>query len=391
MPTNAAGTGFWTAMPGGSRVNNARQGRALLQGIYANNDTTPLNGVRSGVLPTTWDVANLRFTDLVVTVTSGLTMAVAPGLAVAHRSGQGPYEGWLLSAASITCDAAPATNPRNDIVVARWYDTVAGDTLPASGDPFKIEIITGTPGAVPVDPVTWNSLGVITSFPAQTGSGTGGIGVPLARAQVSTGGAITLTRLRRGVGIVGATRPLMEGDSDSGGKVGDTRYNPTGDVFEVKRSDGNWASLPKGVIARGFVTTNSATGQPVGVMRLDSVPLLSGRMYHMYTNNTTILGTANETVALDLRYNTAGTATTGSAQMPGARHQMKLINGGGAAAMFRCDTVYVPASDQTASIIVTGELSTGSNNLTVIVDSQNFLSLTVEDIGVAPSNTAVDL
>ena len=81
MPTNAAGTGFWSAMPSGARYNNARQGRALLQGIYSNNDATPLNGTRSGVLPTTWDVANLRFTDMLVTVTSGLTMSIEIGRA----------------------------------------------------------------------------------------------------------------------------------------------------------------------------------------------------------------------------------------------------------------------------------------------------------------------
>ncbi|MET8848045.1 hypothetical protein [Amycolatopsis sp. NPDC004625] len=238
MPTNAAATGFWTAQ----NRNNARQGRALIQAIYQNNDTTPLNGTRSGVVPTTWDVANLRFTDLAVTVTSGLTMSVAPGTAVAFRTGQGPYEGWLTSAASVTCDAAPGSNPRNDIVVMRWYDSAQGDTSP-DGNPCRIEIITGTPGAVPVDPITVNSLGVYTSFPTSGG----GIGIPLARAQVSTGGVITLTRLRRSVGVIGSTRALMEGDSDTAGKVGDTRYNPTTDLYEVLKSDGTWQKLRYGV------------------------------------------------------------------------------------------------------------------------------------------------
>ncbi|MFD5089316.1 hypothetical protein ACFWMR_01850 [Amycolatopsis thailandensis] len=245
MPTNAVATGFWSAMPGGSRVNSARQGRALLQAVYQNNDTTPMNGTRSGVVPTTWDSVNLRFTDLAVAVTSGLTMSVAPGSSVAHRSGQGPYEGWLLAAASVTCDPAPATNPRNDLVVMRWYDSGLGDTSP-DGNPCRIEIITGAPGAVPVDPVTANSLGVITNWatapvPAQAAGG--GIGIVLARAQVSTGGVITLTRLRRSVGVIGGTRVLMEGDSDTAGSVGDTRYNPATDTFEVRDSAGNWRKI----------------------------------------------------------------------------------------------------------------------------------------------------
>lgn len=249
MPTNAAATGFWSAQT----RNNARQGRALLQAIYQNNDTTPMNGVRSGVVPTTWDVANLRFTDLLVTVTSGLTMSVAPGSAVAHRSGQGAYEGWLTSAASVTCDAAPASNPRNDIVIMRWYDSALSDTSP-DGNPCRIEIITGTPGAVPADPITVNSLGVYTSFPTSGG----GIGIPLARAQVSTGGVITLTRLRRSVGVIGGTRALLEGDSDTAGKVGDTRYNPATDLYEVLKSDGTWQKLRYGADIGGEWRANAA-------------------------------------------------------------------------------------------------------------------------------------
>ncbi len=258
MPTNAAATGFWSAMPGGSRVNNARQGRALLQAVYQNNDATPMNGTRSGVLFTT---GLTTMSDLLVQVTSGLTMSVAPGTGVAHRSGQGPYEGWLLASGSVTTDPAPATNPRNDIVVMRWYDSTQGDTSP-DGNPCRIEVITGTPGAVPVDPITVNSLGVYTSFPT-TG---GGVGIPLARAQVSTGGAITLTDLRKSTGLVGAVRLLGPGDSDTGGRVGDFRYSPVTDLLEIKRSDGNWYPVQTGTtgivgaqVGYAEITANSST------------------------------------------------------------------------------------------------------------------------------------
>jgi hypothetical protein len=250
MPTQQAAMGFWTAQ----QRNNARQGRALLQGLYGSNDATPMNGTRSGVVPTT-GLGN--GSDLRVTVTSGLTMAVAAGTAVAHRSGQGPYEGWLAAAGSVTCDPAPATNPRNDIVVARFYDPApgVGDTLPASGDPFKIEIITGSPGPVPVDPVSWNSLGVITSFPAQTGSGTGGIGIPLARAQVSTGGVITLTDLRMSTAPVGAVRYLLPGDNPAAAPVraGEMQFNPATGALQVSDVAGAWNTISTGTVARGWV------------------------------------------------------------------------------------------------------------------------------------------
>jgi hypothetical protein len=242
MPTNAAATGFWTAMPGGARVNSAAQGRLMLQAVFGNNDTTPLNGARSGVVSTTGTASGA---DLKVTVTSGLTMAVAPGTGIAHRAAEGPYEGWLKAAGSVTCDAAPGSNPRNDIVVMRLYDTTKGDTLPASGDPCKIEIMTGTPAASPSDPITVNALGVYTTFPAQTGSGTGGIGIPLARAQVSTAGVITLTDLRRSTAPIGAVRYLLPGDNPATAPVraGELQFDPTANVLQMSNNAGSWRTL----------------------------------------------------------------------------------------------------------------------------------------------------
>ncbi|WP_410644489.1 hypothetical protein [Amycolatopsis sp. lyj-346] len=314
MPTNAAATGFWTAMPSGSRANNARQGRALLQAVYQNIDATPMNGTRSGVVPTTWDAANLRFSDLLVTVTSGLTMNVAPGSAVAHRSGQGPYEGWLTSAASVTTDPAPASNPRNDLVVMRWYDSTAGDASP-DGNPCRIEIITGTPGAVPVDPITANSLGVYTSFPTSGG----GVGIPLARAQVSTGGVITLTRLRRSVGVIGATRALLEGDSDTAGSVGDHRYTPSTDTLEVKNSAGNWLPIQVGVtgivgaqVGYAEITANSATwnsATKVVTNLTTTFPAIAGAVYEVEADLTWACATASNTDELGIGWRLGGAGT----------------------------------------------------------------------------------
>lgn len=230
MPTNAAATGFWTAQT----RNNARQGRALIQAIFGNNDATPMNGTRSGVITTT---GLTTLSDLLVFNVSGLSMSVAPGTGVAHRSGQGPYAGELLSTATITCDPAPASNPRNDIVIMRMYDGAIGDTVPGTG-PCQIEIITGTPGAVPVDPITVNSLGVYTTFPTSGG----GVGIPLARAQVSTGGVITLTDLRRSTSVPGSVRVLLPGDSDTAGRVGDLRWTTSG-TLELKDSGGTWQKI----------------------------------------------------------------------------------------------------------------------------------------------------
>lgn len=384
-PTNAVATGVWTAQ----NKNNAKQGRQLMQALFSNNDVTPLNGTRSGVIPSTWDSVNSRIADLAVTVTSGLNMSVAPGWAIAHRSGQGPYPGYLDAAAAIASDTAPASNPRNDLVIMRMYDATL-DT-PPGGNPCRIEVITGTPAASPLDPMTVNALGVYTGF----ADGAGGIGIPLARAQVSTAGVITLTRLRRSAGLIGGVRVLLEGDSDTAGKPGDLRYNASSDTFEIRKSDGTFSSAPKGVIARGFVTTQSNGGvgaNPTSAMRLDNVSLQANHMYRIFTNNATLFGTANDTDSMNIRFKTGGGAAgTGDAELPGARSEVKLINGGGTAGMARCDTVYVPGADQVVSLLVTGERNTGSGTVIVYADATNILALTVVDLGIAPTNTAVDL
>jgi hypothetical protein len=310
MPTNAAATGFWTAQ----NRNNARQGRALIQALFGNNDATPMNGTRSGVVTTT---GLTSLSDLLVFNVSGLSMSVAPGTGIAHRSGQGPYAGWLLSTATITCDPAPATNPRNDIVVLRMYDSASGDTVPGTG-PCQVEIITGTPGAVPVDPISVNSIGVYTSFPTSGG----GVGIPLARAQVSTGGVITLTDLRRSTGIPGAVRVLLPGDSDTAGRVGDLRYTSSSDLLEIKRSDGNWYTIQTGTTGiigaivgdSGAITTDASTAWTSATKVLTNVVCsftgVAGAKYEVIANVTWTCATASNQDAIGIAWKAGTLAAT---------------------------------------------------------------------------------
>jgi hypothetical protein len=236
-PTNAVARGVWTAQ----NKNDAKFGRQLMQMLFENNDATPMNGTRSGVVPTT---GLTLMSDLLVYNVVGLTMNVAPGWAIAHRSGQGPYPGTLDAVASIACDTAPASNPRNDLVVMRVYDAAIGGDTPPGGNPCRIEVITGTPAASPADPMTVNAQGVYTGF----SDGAGGVGIPLARAQVSTSGVITLTDLRKTASVVGAVRLMLPGDSDSAGRVSQMRYTIGTDLLEIKRSDGSWYPIQTGTV-----------------------------------------------------------------------------------------------------------------------------------------------
>lgn len=252
MPTNASGTGFWTAQ----QRNNARQGRALAQSLFLGaSANAPLSANRSGVISTASDGTYAY--DLRVTVSSGLTMTVQPGSAVVNRSGQGAYPVWRLPApVNVTCDPAPTSAPRNDMVVLRIYDAALGDVVPPEG-PVSIQIITGNPGATPTDPVSWDATGTVTNWAtapiAAQGAG-GGVGIVLARAQVSTGGAITLTDLRRSTGLIGGVRVLLPGDSltDPGFMPGDLSwYNG------IRIWDG---SVWRGITPRTYNTPNWVSG-----------------------------------------------------------------------------------------------------------------------------------
>lgn len=149
---------------------------------------------------------------------------------------------------------------------------------------------------------------------------------------------------------------------------------------------------PRGAVAYGKVTTSTTAANPCPAMRIDGIQLYAGRQYRIYTNWINIFGTAGDTDSLNIRYTTNNTqATAASAELPGARHEMKLVNGGGAAAQFRPDTVYVPAADQIVSLLLIGERNTGSGTVQVYGDATSIVTLTVEDIGAAPTNTAVDL
>lgn len=302
MPTNQNATGVWTAQ----NKNSAKQGRQLLQALFENNDATPMNGTRSGVLTST---GLTLMSDLLVYNVIGLSMDVAPGWGIAHRSGQGPYAGELDSVVTVTTDAAPASNPRNDLVIMRMYDAAIGDN-PPGGQPCRIEIITGTPAASPVDPMTPNALGVYTGFT----DGFGGVGIPLARAQVSTSGVITLTRIRRGASLIGGPRLLLEGDSDNAGRVGQLRYNSNTDTLECRNSAGTWLPVMVGTTGvvgaivgdSGAVTSdapgtwNSATKVLSNVTA--SFSAVAGGKYEVIANVNWTCSTASNQDALGLAW-----------------------------------------------------------------------------------------
>ncbi|MFF4600549.1 hypothetical protein [Amycolatopsis sp. NPDC001319] len=387
---NADGDGFWSAMPNGSRVNNARQGRALVQSLFlGGTTTTPLAAVRSGVIPTVSD-GTFAY-DGRVTVQSGRTLNVNPVAAVIGRSGQGGYLAWTLPPAkTVTCDTPPATNPRNDIVVARAYDTTLSDVIQGGGViPLRHEIITGTPGAVPVDPVSWDSLGLITSFP---GAG-GGVGIPLARAQVSTSGTVTITDLRRSTGLLGGVRVLLPGDSlsDPSFMPSDMRWFNGLDIWDGTKWNPVWrTTTPLGVLGVHRPTAAvSSSGTTEKVACFVTATLVSGRRYKATWNgdlsssnsNTNNLTNVNPAL-IRLRYKAGTSSTAVDGTLFEARDLSGLSNGYNVPADLFGDFVAPSSGQYTVSATICAATSAAGNVTQAYNATGHLPKLIVEDIGI---------
>lgn len=370
--------GLWGSMP---RSNNARQGRSLIASFLENADATPQNGTRSGVIVTTG--LNLA-SDLLCFNVVGLTVQVAPGVGSAHLAGQGPQLGFLNSVKTVTVADPPASNPRNDIIIMRMLNLAGSDTS-VDGQPCRIEVVTGTPGAVPVDPVTTNANGTITAIPAQAGLSTGGIAIPLGRAQVSVGGVITLTDIRKSTGVVGGPRYVLPGDAgDTAGRTGQLRYNPATDVLEVKNSLGTWIDVSIGSRPRGYIGAHKPTAAVASAGTTETVACfvtfsaISGRRYKAeWQGDLSSSGTTTGS-AFRLRSKATASSTDVTGAIMSARDA--VVNGGSNSS---CDAFgdFVAGSTATHTVVATINSTNGTGNVTQAYSASNHLpELLITDI-----------
>lgn len=145
------------------------------------------------------------------------------------------------------------------------------------------------------------------------------------------------------------------------------------------------------IIARGSRDTSSgaASSSPVlGVLRLDSVPLLTGFTYLIYTNNLRLTGGTNDSVEVTLRCTLNNTTAT-VASTAFATASRRIPDAGtyeDAALMFS----RTPASNETLSVLLCVVRSGGSAGLAAIGGGTTFLiELFVEMVGAAVANTGV--
>lgn len=145
------------------------------------------------------------------------------------------------------------------------------------------------------------------------------------------------------------------------------------------------------VIARGkreSTSTPAATEQ--SVMRVDDIPFKSGHAYWVGTNSFLADTTAaNDVARVRLRMDVTGAdATTASTQFANWNNTIDNATDG------NCGTVggiYVPAGDETGSVLITTVRQSGTGNISIVASATAPLELFVIDLGFDPGDTGVDL
>ncbi|WP_030687868.1 hypothetical protein [Streptomyces globisporus] len=216
--------------------------------------TTPVNplGVRSGILPGTFD-GKYRVGGLWMSSTGPMTATVYQGKAVIQGgTADGAYPVALDEDMTITFADGDPLNDRIDLVVLRVYDN---DVDALGKYEAGIEIVRGTPAAVPTAPAAPARSLILFTVKVKKGASAGTGGIDWA------GGAST--DLRTTTVSSGGILPVYNNAGVPGAYPG--QYQDNDNAHFLQRWDGTaWVAYPKeigGIAPSGTITTGSYTGQ----------------------------------------------------------------------------------------------------------------------------------
>jgi hypothetical protein len=123
------------------------EARAPWAAVFGHNPSGPVP--EGGVV----QIAVGRLAVTATTPSASMALSVASGPCVIPRANQHVYVCGLTAAGTVDVPAADSVNPRIDTVIARVRDPDLGDAAgPTGATGFAIEIVTGTPAAVPAVP-----------------------------------------------------------------------------------------------------------------------------------------------------------------------------------------------------------------------------------------------
>lgn len=149
--------------------------------------------------------------------------------------------------------------------------------------------------------------------------------------------------------------------------------------------------LPLGILARGNRTTSSSTTTTeIGVLRLDDIPIYTGRTYRIWTSPLRMdTSVANDVARAIIRITTDGsTPTTSSAQICAAQTILPDIASGQSVEI---SMDYSPAADELLSVLLSVSRQSGTGNISIVGGTGIPIDLMVEDIGLDPGDTGVDI
>lgn len=147
-----------------------------------------------------------------------------------------------------------------------------------------------------------------------------------------------------------------------------------------------------GIIARGkrsSTTTLASAAQ--GVLRIDGVPIVGGRMYRIYTATWTVLSTvANDRATVGLTYTTDGSAAgTGSSLL--RRWNSPSISSTSDGLSGYIAVAYTPTVDETLSVLLYHQRLAGSGDINMVGTPGFEVELYVEDCGIDTGDVGVDI
>lgn len=153
-----------------------------------------------------------------------------------------------------------------------------------------------------------------------------------------------------------------------------------------KTASTSWVPAPGTVIARANRSTDSSTTtSEIGVLRLDSIPIVNGVVYKIKSSPMYILSTTGDIVNVRFRYSTAGSATTASSQLGQASQTITNSSQPTSAIL---SVLYPAATTGSLSVILTVARSSGSGNTKTFGSSEFWVEVgSIAD----PGDTGVDI
>jgi hypothetical protein len=168
---------------------------------------------------------------------------------------------------------------------------------------------------------------------------------------------------------------------------GQMTYITGSSQFEsYKSASTSWIPEPGTIIARAARSTDSSTTTTeIGVLRLDSIPIVSGVNYKIVSSPMYLLSTTGDIVNIRFRGNTAGAATTGSTQL-GQAFQTITNSVQPTSAILKI--LYPSATTGSLSVLLSVGRASGSGNAKVFGSSEFWVEVgSIAD----PGDTGVDI